>query len=297
MSRWLGEIVFVVVFLLFLWFQMPEENQPEGPRRAPPPMPPGPIDLPTPPPPPPIALRPLPPPSPADPVFEISDTGPRTGDSTGTAFAVDRGVWATARHVVEECGRVFVSVDGRWLPARQIRAHAAADVALIRLDAAAPVLALSDRPLGLPQDGFHIGYPQSRPGSVQSRLLGRVTVQWRKLARPERALVWAEVARVPEFDGTIGGISGAPVLDSAGRVVGVTTAASARRGRVTTAVIDSLQEIAPPLPRPGTVPPIRIDNASFPDVAIRTRAADTISQVYCRLDPTGPAPRRPRPFG
>ncbi|WP_119420308.1 S1 family peptidase [Desertibaculum subflavum] len=296
MSRWLGEIVFVCVFLLFLWFQMPEENRPEAPRRAPPPVPPASTEIAVAPPLP-QGLRPLPPPSPADPTVAISDSGPRTGDSTGTAFAIGPGIWATARHVVEECGRVFVSVDGRWQPAREIRAHVAADVAVIRLDAAAPALAFSDRPLGLPQHGFHIGYPQSRPGSVQTELLGRATVHWRRLARPERALVWAEVARVPEFDGPIGGISGAPVLDNAGRIVGVTTAASPRRGRVTTAVSESLREIAPPLPQRQSTAPIRLDAASFGAVATRTREADTVSQVYCRLDAGAPAPRRPRPFG
>ena len=58
-------------------------------------------------------------------------------------------------------------------------------------------------------DAFHVGYPQLKPAQVHTRYIGRVRIE-----RPQRGMppelghVWVEVARAPDFDGSLGGLSG-----------------------------------------------------------------------------------------
>jgi serine protease Do len=52
--------------------------------------------------------------------------------------------------------------------------------------------------------------------------------------RTEPVLVWAETGRTDGLKGTLAGMSGAPAVDSSGRVIGVTIAELPRRGRIYT---------------------------------------------------------------
>jgi hypothetical protein len=99
----------------------------------------------------------------------------------------------------------------------------------------APLPLALKQPLRRGQRAFHPGFPQGEPGEATSRLLGRENLIVRgKGARTEPVLVWAETGRTEGLKGTLGGLSGAPALDSQGRVVGVTIAESPRRGRIYT---------------------------------------------------------------
>jgi hypothetical protein len=53
-------------------------------------------------------------------------------------------------------------------------------------------------------------------------------------SRREAVLAWAEDDAAPSSSRNLAGLSGAPALDSHGRVIGVTIAQSRRRGRVYT---------------------------------------------------------------
>lgn len=162
--------------------------------------------------------------------------------SAGTAFSVARdGLWITARHVVEGCRRPAIMVsEGRAVSA-DVRLASRADIAVLITDggpAALPVLV--DGRLHVGQRGFHPGYPQARPGEVTTRLLGRETLQVRgRGERDEPVLAWAEAGRTKGLGGSLAGLSGAPVLDREGRVIGVTIAESPRRGRVYTTAPDT----------------------------------------------------------
>ena len=48
----------------------------------------------------------------------------------------------------------------------------------------------------------------------------------------EPVLAWAESGRSEGLKGSLGGLSGGPVLDKDGEIIGVVTAESLRRGRV-----------------------------------------------------------------
>ena len=50
----------------------------------------------------------------------------------------------------------------------------------------------------------------------------------------EDLLVWAEITRIPNISGSLGGISGGAVVDRTGALIGINSAASVRRGRILT---------------------------------------------------------------
>jgi len=280
--RGLDRIAFLLLVAMALWAFLGEE-------RAGDPAPPPRVGLPhEQPAPPPGVLAPLPPPSPRDPVFEVVADSGRSGTSTGTAFSVnDQGLWLTARHVVQGCGAVGLRERQRWVRATVAWAHPNADVALIRTRGGAPPLPLSTETPLKGMDGFGMGFPQGRPGAVQGRLLGRAQMQARGLFQGRApTLEWAEVRRVPKFRGSLGGISGGPLLDGEGRVLGVMVAEEPRRGRFSTAAPETLLAMAGPnraIPiGAAEAAPLPVHPGSFGAVADQLRGRLTIAQVLCQ---------------
>ncbi len=199
-----------------------------------------------PPPPPPVPGEegvPLGPASPFDPSVVVEVPG-QTQPGTGTAFSVaDSGVWLTARHVVEGCRQVaLVVAEGRGVAAT-VSIDPSGDAAILRTDGGAPAMPLGlDKPLKRGERAFHPGFPQGRPGEAASRLLGRENLVVRgRGSRTEPVLVWAEVGRTDELQGTLAGLSGAPALDATGRVIGVTVAEAPRRGRIYTTAPETMR--------------------------------------------------------
>ena len=85
------------------------------------------------------------------------------------------------------------------------------------------------------RDGYHIGFPRGRPGAVHSRLIGKMKIRRGRIRKhTENMLVWAEYSRIPDFSGSIGGMSGGATIDSTGSLIGINSAASMRRGRILT---------------------------------------------------------------
>ena len=163
---------------------------------------------------------------------------------SGTAFSVsDTGVWLTARHVVEGCHTAAVMVaSGRGVAAHVI-SDKTTDVAVLTTNGGAPPLPLAlGRTLAVGQLAYHPGFPQGAPGEAASRLLGHDTLRSPgRGTAPEKVLAWAQVGRTDGLKGSLAGLSGAPVLDQAGRVVGVTLAESPRRGRIYSAPPEAIR--------------------------------------------------------
>jgi S1-C subfamily serine protease len=158
--------------------------------------------------------------------------------AVGTAFSVsDAGVWITARHVISGCRRAAVLVS----PSRGVEARASwdtsSDIAVLTTEGGAPPLPLAqDASLQDGQRAYQPGFPQGAPGETTARLLGRYLLRRPERGEPaQQVLAWAEVGRTEGLKGSLAGLSGAPVLDGAGRVIGVTLAESPRRGRIYTA--------------------------------------------------------------
>lgn len=158
-------------------------------------------------------------PTQAPPQTAPSSTGP---DSTGTGFRIARDRFVTNHHVIEDCRRI--RVDGT---AAQIRASdARMDLALLSAPVSGPIASVrANRPLvgeavtvaGFPLQGLLSGF-QVTTGTLASLSgIGGDTSQF-QITAPVQA-----------------GNSGGPVLDSAGRVMGVVVAKlnAIRTARVT----------------------------------------------------------------
>ena len=228
---------------------------------------------------------PLGPASPFDPSIVVQvPSKPEPG--SGTAFSVgDDGVWLTARHVVDGCkSAAIVVADGRGVAAR-ITIDPRADAAILTTEGGAPAVPLGlSEPLRRGARAYHPGFPQGHPGEAASRLLGRENlVVHGRGARTEPVLVWAEVGRTDNLKGTLAGLSGAPALDNAGRVIGVTVAESPRRGRIYTTAPETLKTLLGPRRRHGADSamgePITTEN--YGRVADGLRRDLRVAQVVC----------------
>ncbi|RZJ30117.1 MAG: serine protease [Brevundimonas sp.] len=182
--------------------------------------------------------------TPFDPAVTVNAPDIPFQPSTGTAFSIARtGRWVTARHVVEGCRQPAILVGGGRAVAVDVRLSQRADIAVLQTDGGPSALPIAPaEAMHAGQRGFHPGYPQARAGEVTSRLLGRETLKVRgRGQRDEPVLAWAEVGRTDGLGGTLAGLSGAPVMDRQGRVVGVTIAESPRRGRIYTTAPETFQ--------------------------------------------------------
>jgi serine protease Do len=175
-----------------------------------------------------------------DPEIRVQGHGGRT-NSVGTAFAVSTGgAWLTARHVVEDCDKVGILTDPnrrKGFRVTDITIHPRADIALMRSDKRR-VPPIEIRPfadkLAVGQTSFFHGYPAGEPGDAIGRLLGRAKLRKVGLGGfVEPGIAWAVVKLQPRLD-SLGGMSGGPVLDEEGKVLGIAVAANLRRGRVLT---------------------------------------------------------------
>lgn len=223
--------------------------------------------------------------SPFDPsvYVEVPDA-PQPG--LGTAFAVDpRGVWLTARHVVDGCAQAAVVVGrAQGVPA-QIAIDSRADIAILRTEGAPdPLPSALESPLHEGQRAYHLGFPQGRPGEATSRLLGRETlVVLGRGARSEPVLAWAEAGRTEGLNGSLGGLSGSPTLNAQGALLGVTIAESPRRGRIYTTAPDTLRRaLAAAGARPPTDPGDgALSPANYGRIADELRSDLQIARVVC----------------
>lgn len=184
----------------------------------------------------------LPPASPFDERVLVQVTRPK--DGVGTAFAVNEdGQWLTARHVVDGCDSVSLLVaPNRYVPVQNVYISDDYDLAILQTSQSQNPVALdTNGDLRIGTYGYHVGYPQGRPGEAVSRLLSRSNMvsSGRRKGR-EPVLAWAETGRTRGLDGSLGGLSGGPVYDSEGRVRGVIVAESPRRGRIYTAAPETV---------------------------------------------------------
>ncbi|MDD3837631.1 MAG: serine protease [Phenylobacterium sp.] len=247
-------------------------------------------DAPEPPPPfPTEAGAPLGPATPFDPSVLV-EVPAKAEPGVGTAFSIsDDGVWLTARHVVDGCATTAIVVgDGQGVAA-QVHVDPRSEAAILITDGGAPALPLGlDKPLRHGERAFHLGYPQGRPGEATSRLIGSETLVVRgRGARTEPVLAWTETGRTETLAGTLAGLSGAPALDAAGRVIGVTVAEAPRRGRIYTTAPETVRATLATLEAPAaeTEEPAPLAGPITPDNYGRAgddlRRNLRIAQVMC----------------
>lgn len=210
-------------------------------------------------------------------------------DGIGTAFAINEaGAWITARHVVDGCTRVGLAVgNGRMVRVNEVHTSEDSDLALLITDRAPVALQLDlDRELRVGEPGYHVGFPQGMSGEAVSILESRSNLVTRgRYAMEEPVLTWAEQDRTDGIEGTLSGMSGGPVFDRAGAVIGVTVAESPRRGRIYSASPDSIRSF---LDGQGLVAPggdaRPISATSYAAEADRLRDSRAVVKVLCRVN-------------
>lgn len=225
-------------------------------------------------------------PSASDPAFSVAIPTDKS-NSIGTAFSLDRrGIWMTARHVVDGCARVLiVTAPRRGVRVRRTYIHPKADLAVLQTRGGAPAVQFTRQTLQRGQTGYHFGYPRGEPAAIQSTLIGRRRM--RSVGRynvTEPVVAWADRVRVPDSYGGLGGISGGPAMDGRGEIIGVTVAGSKRRGRIFTTALTS---ISAALERSGAAAERgggrrgAIDSRNFAEVGADLRKRLTVALVYC----------------
>ena len=173
---------------------------------------------------------------------------PRRG--TGTGFIVDAtGLILTNQHVVEGAERVTVKLaDGRTFRARVVGADADTDIALLKVEAPAPLpqvrLGDSDR-LRVGEWVCAIGNPFAYEHTVT---VGVVSFVGRKLFDQS-------LDHYIQTDAAISfGNSGGPLLNTAGEVVGINSAVSRQGSNIGFSIpINQAKDILPQLQASGRV--------------------------------------------
>ena len=170
-----------------------------------------------------------------DPIISIdSEAKSAHSISAGTAFSIRQdGLWVTARHVTQDCNKLVILISKtKGFRVTKVMQHPQADVSLLQTSKGAEAFNFGKGSLEYNDEGFHFGYPRGNPGDVYSRLIGRRKIHTKGARKSrENVLVWAEKIRVPDHNLSLGGISGGPILNQNGYIVGVHIAGSVRRGR------------------------------------------------------------------
>lgn len=207
---------------------------------------------------------------------------------SGTAFSVGRGVWMTARHVVNNCDGIGFIKNRKLIGiSNRVVHHDTADASLIYSDFSAPPLPIAE-PTQDPQrheEAFLIGYPSGVPHQFHA-----AQVEYREVERqgvPGGAfpvIVWAERPEPPP--GTeYGGMSGGPVINGEGFVVGVLVGSDNALGRIIANVPETLRQLmaAYRIRGGGTSVPSPL-NGDPAGTGSRLRQENRVIEVYCHVE-------------
>jgi len=210
----------------------------------------------------------LPSDSPRD-ALVVVDVAPRQS-GTGTA------------HVVDSCDKVGIRIGNRRIVKVQTQIIEKSDLAILTSDwKRRPLPADLENQRQIGEIGYFFGFPQGKPGEVVGSLIGRHRMKVRgRYTNEEAVLAWSELGRSRNLSGSLGGLSGAPVLDKDGEIIGVVSAESPRRGRVYSVAPRYLRGI---ITEPGEgVEPLSLD--SYGVGADRLRRDRRLAQVICLVE-------------
>ncbi len=216
------------------------------------------------------------------------------GQGAGTGFVWDAaGHVVTNNHVVQDARRVFVQLDaGQPIQATVVGRAPEYDLAVVKLSRVPrdlkPILLGASKDLKIGQTVYAIGNPF---GLSRTLTQGLVSALDRELPTTD----FREVAGVIQTDAAINpGNSGGPLLDSAGRLIGVTTAIRSSSGSsagIGFAIpADLVNRIVPSLIARGTAPLPGIGiNPVRPDLVARAGISGVVVAEVTRGTPAAQA--------
>ncbi len=228
-------------------------------------------------------------------VFARSERDPRTlqggGTQSGSGFVWDAaGHVVTNNHVVENTGPIAVRLaDGDIVEAEVVGTAPNYDLAVLRVGRVRtpppPIAIGTSSDLKVGQFAYAIGNPF---GLDQTLTTGVISALQRRLPTAEGR----EIADVIQTDASINpGNSGGPLLDSAGRLIGVNTAifspSGASAGIGFAIPVDVVNRIVPELIRRGNVPTPGIGIVAAPEAVSTRLGVDGI--VIVQVQPNSPA--------
>ncbi|MDG2473975.1 MAG: serine protease [Paracoccaceae bacterium] len=220
----------------------------------------------------------------------------RNSNGSGTAFKIGNDSWITARHVVHGCQNVYLSNE----VIKNIFIPPSSDLALLLSESFNvdkfelswfPSLnnSIKDRKdLVVGDLGYSIGFPKGEPGEARLKFAGYVQmIQRGAYYLTEPVKMWVETQRQPRSLDQMGGISGGPIFNKEGSVVGVHVANSVRRGRAFSVdeyaiswlvmAVSKKQELTRENPK------IHISDKNWSEIASTWRNTGRIKKVICTI--------------
>jgi S1-C subfamily serine protease len=214
-------------------------------------------------------------------------------EGTGSGFVWDKdGHIVTNFHVIRNAsGAVIVLADGSSWQGRLVGSYPAKDIAVLAIDAPGqqlqPIALGSSAEVQVGQMAFAIGNPF---GLDQTLTVGVVSALDREIAsvpgRVIRNIIQTDAAINP-------GNSGGPLLDSAGRLIGVNSAILSPSGAYSgigfAIPADEVNRIVTQLIRHGTIVRPSLGVSLAPDQLTRRLGLEGV--LVMQVDPGGPAAR------
>jgi len=212
----------------------------------------------------------------------VVDIPRQRSSGVGTAFAVGPGAWITARHVIDGCDDIGVQFEPRKaIKVANVRLHKNADVALLQTRRASDPFEIA-KAAAAGEDGYMVGFPGGSPGAVHARMIGETVLREQGRYRTrERADVWAERSRIPDRFGSLGRLSGGPVFDGQGRILGAVLAEEPRRGRIIAAKTSTLRDLV--TDKVSGTPGVSFTGNSYPQTARTLITGLRVARVLCRV--------------
>jgi len=212
--------------------------------------------------------------------------------ASGVIWSPD-GVILTAHHVVEWDSNITIGLpDGRAVPAHLVGRDPATDLAVLRLDAAASSGSLVAAPLN-GDEHLRVGHlvlALGRPGRTVQATLGIVSA----LGQAWRTMGGGEIDRYLQTDTAMyPGFSGGPLVDAAGRVLGINSSALLR-GISLTVPVSTVRRLAETLLAHGHVPRghlgVKVQPVRLPSASAAQLGQDT-GVLLLSVEPGSPAER------
>jgi S1-C subfamily serine protease len=212
---------------------------------------------------------------------------------TGSGFVWDKdGHVVTNYHVISNAsGAVIILADGSSWQGRLVGSYPAKDLAVLVIDAPAnllkPIMVGSSANLQVGQLAFAIG----NPFGLDQTLTGGVVSA---LDREIESVPGQAIRNVIQTDAAVNpGNSGGPLLDSAGRLIGVNSSILSPSGAFAgigfAIPVDEVNRIVTELIRHGTIVRPSLGVALAPDQLTERLGLDGV--LVMRVDPGGPAAR------